>query len=307
MRVWPIATAVLTAAVSVVPGCGPSQAQGDHKVVKIADYSEGPLNVEVAPLEVRGLGGGDRFVLCPPPGEIGQAWIPEAFGDEALSDAPPPERHAGGVDPTYNPTAGGPDRRTATERASQDTHRGFKSCVRRGTAREGTHEGRAAIVLRLASDGTVRRAEEYAACGLPVEAIQCMKDVAAQLKFSPEEAALGPIVIPSVFTDRAGDKRRPTNKDAYIAGAFVTVEKARPDLHACERATRINQRPVEASATFTLTLNADGSVQHAHVEPWAGNKDLVECAGKAVSRLKFAPPPNGRGSVATRILFNPRN
>ena len=126
------------------------------------------------------------------------------------------------------------------------------------------------------------------------------------LRFTPEEAARGPITIPAVFTDRGGDNRRPTARDSYLAGAYLAVERVRPELHACDRAVRINLRPVEASATIALSLNADGTVQNAHVDPWTGNKDLAECAAKALAKAKFDPPPEGKGSVTTRVVFNPR-
>jgi len=288
--------------VALVASCGSSQPEA--KVVKIQDIRQGTFDVLVSELEIRGQGGGDRFVECPPPGELGQAWIPVPFAEDALADAPPPTPHAEGSDTYFSD--GRVDRRTVTEKAVQDTLRGFRGCVRRGTARDGSHQGRAAIVVRLGPDGKVTRAEEYAACGLPVEAVQCMKDVAGRLRFTPEEAARGPITIPAVFTDRGGDNRRPTARDSYLAGAYLAVERVRPELHACDRAVRINLRPVEASATIALSLNADGTVQNAHVDPWTGNKDLAECAAKALAKAKFDPPPEGKGSVTTRVVFNPR-
>lgn len=290
---------------STLPSLSCASSQPDAKVIQIKDVRPGTMDVLVSDLEIRGLGGGDRFAECPPPGELGQAWAPAPFGDDAFSDSPAPTVSPGPADATYF-SDGRVDRRTATERAVEDTLRGFKACVRRGTAREGSHQGRAAIVVRLAADGRIVRTEEYAACGLPVESILCMKDVAGRLKFTPEDATRGPIVIPAVFTDRAGDNRRPTSHDSYVASCYLALERVRPALHDCERAVRVNLRPVEARATFALTVDADGKVQNAHVDPWSGNKDLVECAAKALASAKFDKPPEGKGSVTARVVFNPR-
>jgi hypothetical protein len=257
---------------------------------------------EVAELEIRGLGV-DRFAVCPPPGELGQPWFP----------TPP------AWSPPAAPTDGGPPApvdedfiartqdRTATELAVEATHRDFRSCYRRGLVHDAAQDGRVAIVLRVGPDGRVAKVEEYAACEITAESISCMKAAAARLRFPPPAAGSDTIVVPAVFTSRDGVRRSSGSvNESYTARAYLTLESARPGLHQCERAARRDLRPTQATGTFTLTLDAHGSVANAHVDPWTGQQSLLACAASELEKLRFATPPNGAGFVIARLNFNPR-
>jgi hypothetical protein len=256
---------------------------------------------EIAELEIRALGV-DRFSVCPPPGELGLPWFPQPSPWKAppLVDAGPPEP----IDQDFITRT---KDRTPTELAVDATHRDFRSCYRRGLVRDAAQDGRVAIVLRVGADGKVAKVEEYAACEIDAESISCMKAAAARLRFPPPPGGSDTIVIPAVFTSRDGVRKSPvTVNDNYTARAYITMEAARPGLHACEQQARSENRGLQANATFTLTLDASGQVTRAHVDPWAGEQTLLACAAHELEKLKFSAPPSGAGSVIARLNFNPR-
>jgi len=256
---------------------------------------------DVAELEIRG-GGVDRFVVCPPPGQLGQQWYaaPAPW-------SPPPGTDAGAPEPIDQDYITRTKDRTLTELAVDATRKDFRSCYRRGLVHDPAQDGRVAIVLRIGPNGHVLRVEELAACELAVESIACMKDVATRLRFPPPAGGSDSVVIPAVFTSRDGVRRTAgTSNDAYTAGAYLVIESARPGLHACEEAARRDLRPVQATGTFTITLDPEGKVLRAHVDPWTGEQSLLACAAGVLEKLKFAAPPSGTGTVIARLNFNPR-
>lgn len=278
-----------------VPACG-----GAEPVVPIGESKRTPPAADVAELEIR-ANGVDRFTTCPPPGALGQHWIPDPF-----PWSPPPAKTGPPlpVDEEFIARTRG---RSLTELAAEATHRDFRSCYMKSLLRDPTQDGRVAIVLRIGPDGRVLATEEYAACELRPEAIACMKSVASRLRFPPPVNGSETVTIPSVFTSRDGVRRTTaTHNDAYTAAAYVTIESGRPKYHACEEQARRELRPVEASGTFTLSIARDGSVTRAHVDPWRGDQTLLMCAAQALETLKFAPPPGGTGTVIARLNFNPR-
>ena len=266
------------------------------------DGARQPPTADVAELEIRGFGV-DRFTTCPPPGDLGQHWIPPLFP----WTAPPPDADAGATAPIDQDFVTRTKDFTNTEQAIEATRRDFRSCYRQGLVHDPRQDGRVAIVLRIGANGKVAKVEEYAGCEIAPEAIACMKHVATRLRFPPPPSGSDSVTIPAVFTSRDGiRKTSATSNDAYTASAFVTIESARPGYHECEMRARREHRPVEATGTYTLTLSADGRVTSAHVDPWTGDKDLLVCAAKVFETLTFAPPPGGKGKVIARLNFNPR-
>src|SRR5262245_14462795 len=85
----------------------------------------GGTNVEVAELEI-GADGLDRFRACPPPGELGQGWIPPVppWSAPAPSATPKDKDPQAQADSPLPPKPD--DGRTETERAIADTFRGFR-------------------------------------------------------------------------------------------------------------------------------------------------------------------------------------
>ena len=261
-----------------------------------------PPAADVPELEIRS-NGIDRFTVCPPPGDLGQHWIPPL----PAWSPPPAEADAGPALPIDQDFIARTTDRTPTELAVEATHRDFRSCYRRGLVRHPTQDGRVAIVVRIGSTGRVAKVESYGACELAAESIACMYGVAQRLRFPPPAEGSDTVTIPATFTSRDGVRRTvPTAIDAYTAGAYVTLEVARPALHACEEAARREGRQAHSTGTFTLDIGADGRVTKAHVDPWTGDQPLLLCAARAFEAFHFTPPAGGKGTVIARLNFNPR-
>ncbi len=267
------------------------------KVPALPEAHPSTTSIEIAELEI---GAVDRFTSCPPPGELGQGWIPP------LSPWSPPVSTAAAIAaPAAAPQPS--DGRSPTEKAIHDTYSDFRSCYHRGLVHDPTQDGHAAIVLRVGPDGRVAEVDAYGACDLSSEVVACMKRSAERLRFDPPEAGALTVTIPAVFTSRGGHGHpRPTTNDAYTAAAYVILEGARPALHACEKGARKSGAQVEASATLALELDAKGLVVHTRLEPWSGNQELLACAANAVGALVFPAPPGHKGTVLARLIFNPR-
>ena len=259
-------------------------------------------NVEVAQLEINGTGI-DRFVSCPPPGELGQDWMP-----------PVPIWHPTAQElaaATAGPAGAPPDDATMhgstpTERAIADTREAFRACWHHSLIYDPTQDGHVAVVLRVAGDGRVAKVESYGACNLSSEAILCMQDTAKKLRFAPPSGGSDTVIIPAVFASSGAAAHNPNPSDVYAAAAYIAVEGLRPSLHTCERNTRASGKSVVANATFTLDVDARGKVIHSNLDPWSGNKDLLVCAAGAFESGSFPKPPGGRGTVQVRVTFNPR-
>lgn len=279
-------------------GCG-----GGEERPPVEPAHRTPPAAEISELEIRGGGGNvDRFAICPPPGELGQQWFPPP-----AEWAPPPasgDASATYVDQDFIARTAG---RSPTELAAEATHRDFRSCYRRTLTHGASPVGRVAIVVRVGPDGKVARVEEYAACEIDPEAISCMKGVAARLRFPPPTNGTDTVTIPATFTAREGLPRTSaTANDAYTASAYLTLEGARTALHECDAQARRDGRPPHATGTFTMNVAADGRVTRTHVDPFTGERTLLECAVRALDHLAFAPPPGGQGVVIARLNFNPR-
>ncbi len=292
-------------ALGLVASCGGKEATG---MVPFDPSKRQTPVAEVAELEIRALGV-DRFTVCPPPGDLGQPWFPQppAWNGAAAEAAVVAPVDAGAPEPIDQDFITRTKNYTPTEQAIEATHREFRACYRHGLVRDPAQDGRVAIVLRIGSDGKVARVEEYAACEISTESIACMKSAAARLRFPPPAAGSDTVLIPAVFTSRDGVRRTSgTTNDSYTARAYLTMEAARPGLHACEEQARRDLRPMQAAGTFTLSLGANGQVSSAHVDPWTGEQSTLACAARELEKLRFAPPPSGKGSVIARLNFNPR-
>jgi len=282
-----------------VAACGGGNAEGS----KDPGEPRQPFAADLPELEIR-ADGVDRFMTCPPPGDLGQHWIPTI-----PPWAPPPlsaDAGARTVDADY--IARTKDR-TLTELAVDATHRDFRSCYRQGLVRHPTQDGRVAIVLRVDARGDVARVESYGACELAPESIACMYGVAKKLHFPPPAGGSETVTIPATFTSRDGVRRTvPTGNDGYTADAYVVLDSARAQLHACDQGARREQRPVQATGTFTMDVALDGHVTKAHVDPWTGNQALLTCAARVLEGVRFRPPSNHAAGtkVIARLNFNPR-
>jgi hypothetical protein len=260
-----------------------------------------PPAADLPELELRSSGV-DRFTVCPPPGDLGQHWIP------ALPPWTPAPAAANAaplvIDQDY--VARTKDR-TLTEIAVDATHRDFRACYRQGLVRHPTQDGRVAIVIRIGPDGRVAKVESYGACELATESITCMYGIAQKLHFPPPGPGGETVTLPAVFTSRDGVRRTvPTTNDSYTAAAYVTLDGARGALHACDDQARKEGRAVQATGTFTLAVAGDGHVTKAHIDPWTGDRDLLACAAHVLEGVRFGPPDSGQAVVIARLNFNPR-
>lgn len=289
---------MLVALASLVSGCG-----GSGSDAQASDPSRRqPLAADVGDLEIR-ANGVDRFATCPPPGELGQNWIPKPFA----WTPPSPSPDAGAPLPIDGDYIARTQDRSPTELAVDATHRDFRSCYRKSLVHYPTQDGRVAIVLRVGPSGKVAKVEEYAACELAPEAIACMKDVASHLHFPPPAGGSDIVTIPATFTSRDGVRRTvATSNDAFTASAYVTIESSRPAFHACEEQARRDHKPVQATGTFTLDLAPDGRVLRTHIDPWSGEQSLLLCTARVFETVHFTAPPGGVGTVLARLNFNPR-
>jgi hypothetical protein len=270
----------------------------------IDEHRPAVTDIEIAEYEVSSYGA-DRFTSCPPPGELGQAWIPPvpawtptAAASSSVSfkiEAP----QAGEEVPRTN----GPPH---VESVQEVAHVAFRHCYHRGLLYDPTQDGRVAIVMRIAKDGRVARTEAYGACDLSTEAIRCMMATAESMRFDAPTPGQETLTVPVVFHPRAAHRINPKPNDSYTAAAYVALESSRAALHACEEKARAGGGSAIASATFSLDLDARGKIASAHIDPWTGDQDLLSCAAQAVDQVGFPPPPAGRGHVLMRLSFNPR-
>jgi hypothetical protein len=293
----PLEPLVLVAVLAVTAAsCGSK----DGATVVDVRSGEAPA-ADLPELELRS-NGVDRFTVCPPPGDLGQHWIPPL----PPWTAPHVAADAGPIVVDQDFVARTKDQ-TLNEIAIEATHREFRGCYRQGLVHHPTQDGRVAIVLRIGEDGRVAKVESYAACELAPESINCMYGVAQRLRFPPPQPGGETVTIPAVFTSRDGVRRTvPTDNDAYTAGAYVVLDTARPALHTCDQQARRDGRAVQATGTFTMAVAADGRVTKAHVDPWSGDRSLLDCAAHALETLHFAQPVGGRATVIARLNFNPR-
>ncbi len=257
-------------------------------------------SVEIADFEIHS-DGIDRFTSCPPPGELGQEWLPPLPDwtppPASSQDAPPPDQPA---------IAAGGLGRSNTEQAADRTRAAFRSCYHRGLIHAPGQFGHVAIVARVGPDGRVAKVESYGACGVSHEVLACMHDEAKQLRFAPPPGGKDTVVIPASFVPRSGPDFDPDRGDAYTASAYVALEALRPEFHQCLDEARRFNKPVEAWGMFDMKLDAHGNVTDSHVDPWGGDQDLLRCAATVMQKLSLPPPVGGRGSVLARITFNPR-
>ncbi len=282
----------------VSAACGSSEA---HPVTPEGQLPPEPhgTNVEVAELEVS-YSGIDRFTSCPPPGELGQDWIPP------LPPWTPPSTSGSKETAAPTPEDASLRGKRPTDIAIEETRVPFRTCWHRSLVYDPTQNGHVAIVLRVGRDGRVAQVESYGACDLSTQAIQCMKDAAKRVRFSPPAGGSDTITVPAVFSADTISRVTPLPADVYAASVYVVIEGLRPALHACESDARQRGASVFASGTFTLTLSGDGKVTHTNIDPWSGDQSLLSCAAQAVQSAQFPPPPGGAATILSRIAFNPR-
>ncbi len=268
--------------------------------------------VELAAFEVRD-DGVDRFEHCPPPGEIGQDWIPpipEWHPPSASASAAVPESAVGvtvgGSTPSEDvlPTPAPASQAALTTEAVEHTRTGFRRCYHQGLLYDPTQDGHVGIVMHVDRSGHVASVESWGACDLTPSAIVCMRDVASELRLPPPAEGSATVVVPAVFT--SGKERVQGNNDSYAAGAFVAVETMRPRLHACLDAAHREGSGISASAVMTVDVDASGHGVHVAVDQWKGAQGLLGCAAEVVRDAPFPKPPAGKGRIVVPFVFNPR-
>lgn len=270
--------------------------------------------VELAAFEVRD-DQIDRFEHCPPPGEIGQDWLPplpEWHPPAASASAAVPESAVDASDP--NATAQSAEdglvaqmpasQAQLTEQAGTQSRSALRHCYNRGLIIDPTQDGHVGLVLHVDRVGHVVAVETWGACDLAPSALVCMRDVAMHVHLSPPAAGFATVTVPAVFTqDRP--RERAAN-DAYAAAAYVAIETMRPRLHACEEAAKRAGESVFASAVMTADVDAKGHGVHIAVDQWKGGHELLACSAEVLRDAPYPPPPAGIGKIVVPIVFNPR-
>jgi len=300
LRSYVFGVVTLVSAIASVVSCGgQSEEAPDPSAVALEAKSIG-TSVEVSELDIS-EDEIDRFIHCPPPGELGQDWIPPI-----PPWTPPATSESVDVGP-LPPEVATMHGSTPTERAIADTRESFRDCYNKGLVYDPTQDGHVAIVLRVGADGRVARVESWGACEIVRPSIECMRAAAKKLRFRPPASGSDTVTIPAVFTSSEAVRRTsPRPSDVYTASAYTAVEELRQDLHACERNAREGGRAVMASATFNIQVDARGKVQHSNVEPWSGNKELLACAAHVLGNLSLPQPPGNKANVIVRLAINPR-
>jgi hypothetical protein len=245
----------------------------------------------------------DRFEHCPPPGEIGQEWLP-----------PIPEWRPASASPQAEPGAAPPaepgdtrlpaSARELVDEAQRVTHAPFRRCYLRGLRFDPTQDGHVAIVLRVGAAGKVDAVESWGGCDLAPESIACMRDEARDLVLRPPAAGYATVVVPSVFTE--GNRRHRASTDAYTAAAYVAVETERSRFHACLKAATQDRPSLYAYAKMTIDVDAEGRTSHVSVDAWKGSQPLLACAADVLNEAKYPPARSGHGHIVVPILFNLR-
>jgi hypothetical protein len=277
------------------------------------DHS-GTVTVELTAFEVR-ADGIDRFEHCPPPGEIGQDWVP------AIPEWHPPAASASAAVPesAVEAAGGGPDASSSgdtvappapashaelVDEASSQSRAAFRRCFHRGLLYDPTEDGHVAVVLRVDRTGHVVRAETWGACDLSHEALACMREEAVQLRLHPPAEGAATLTVPAVFTKGAPRPEAPHG--GWAAAAYVAVETMRPRLHRCEETARLAHADPFASAVYTIDVDGKGRGVHVAVDQWKGGHELLACAAEALRDAPFPAPPGVRGKVVVPVIFNPR-
>lgn len=299
-----IALASIVTVGAALVACGTAEPPQPHSPIENKKHDV--TSIEIAELEISEFGA-DRFTHCPPPGELGQQWIPTippwtpaaAAVSFAIKDDP--------SDPRNEQTPPAPPGQAARlEQIAQNTRMQFRHCYNRGLLYDPTQDGHVAVVLRLAKDGRVAQVETYGACDISTMVLRCMMDEAKTLRLDPPQPGVETITVPVVFNQSRQRSAHVMPNDVYTAQAYVALETARPAFHACEMKARKGAKSAVATATFALDLDQQGKVVHAHVDPWSGDQDVLGCAAEAMDKVGFPPPPAGKAKAIVRLSFNPR-
>ena len=298
---------------------GPSACGGSEPepATPAAEGRPAVTTVELSTFEIRS-DEIDRFEHCPPPGEIGQDWVPplpEWHPPAASASAAVPESAVDSTGDDSSASGGAsitapddPDRpvtqHALTDEAISATKTPFKACYHTGLLSDPTQDGHVAVVLRVGRTGRVAAAETWGACDLAPRAIKCMREEALRLKLHPPIGGSATVTVPAVFT--SGADRRGSEADAYAASAYVTVEAQRSRLHHCEQTQRQSGKSVFASATMAIDVDRRGRGVHVAVDPWQGDTGLLGCAAEMLRDTTYPAPPAGRGKIIVPVVFNPR-
>jgi hypothetical protein len=263
-----------------------------------------PTSAELTTFEIRD-DNVDRFEHCPPPGDIGQDWLPPIADWRPAAAAPQVEPAPipidGVSDAPASPTAPA-SLRELVDQAERETHFAFRHCYHENLRYDPTQDGHVAIILRVGGEGRVEAVETSGACDLAPEAIACMRDHAKHLRLRPPASGYATVVVPGVFTE---DHPRPRlSNDAYTAAAYVAVESLRIQLHRCEEAAKRERTGLFARATMTIDVDASGHASHVSVDLWKGSQPLLACAGEVLRGAKYPAPPAGHARIIAPIAYN---
>jgi hypothetical protein len=245
----------------------------------------------------------DRFEHCPPPGDIGQEWLPPIPEWRPASASAQAEAGTGSSQAPRDSTLPASLRELVDE-AERATHASFRRCYLRGLRFDPTQDGHVAIVLRVGTSGKVEAVESWGGCDLAPESIACMRSEVRDLVLRPPEAGYATVIVPGVFTE--GKPRYRASTDAYTAAAYVAVEAERPRLHGCLKAASRDRASMYAYAQMTIDVDAEGRALHVSVDSWKGSQPLLACAAEALNEARYPPARTGHGRIVVPIVYNLR-
>jgi hypothetical protein len=276
---------------------------GDGRPV-IEDVRSTVTNIEIAELDVY-EGGSDTFASCPPPGALGQSWVPPIGSATGAGDGASVSFAITSPDDAALDSAHLTERqRGRAELVLSRMRTQFRDCWHRGLFDDPTQNGHVALALRVGADGQISHVESYGACSLSTNVVTCLRDTAREMRFEPSQSD-DVVLVPLVFAEGAPQRAAARANDAYTADAFVAIEAARPALRACAREARKGGGAPTASATLIMDVDGRGSVLHLHVDRFAGDHGELVCAAKAVGAVTFPAPPHGQASITAHIAVDP--
>lgn len=169
--------------------------------------------------------------------------------------------------------------------------------------------GATTFLVSVGVDARVTSVEVVDSCGVSSHAILCFAQAFRHARIETEQPTHGTLRL--TFDDHKSHLRSTASTVGYttvhdfIIRASEVVDRAHPSLDACARAAAKRGKYVASWAVYSIALEPTGKVNAINIEPFAGDQPILGCAGEALQKLDFPPPPKGAETVRQRLSFEP--